>query len=456
MIGTTLKTTLMARSTLGVARCRPERPAGTAPFVTLLEYAVPRHSHRASIARRSAIVVALVAAVMASACGATVGRRAQISPPAATPTPSLDARIAALTPEPTDVAQATPTPPVEFPTVAATPAPTPTPRPLPTATPTPGPGPSQTARPSATPTPSPTSTPTPVPSPTITPVDPGPDEPRPLWMVAYQADLGRNLEIYVIATDGTRRRRLTTNAADDVHPDWSPSGDSIAFASDRDGAFRIWLMDADGGSPRAVTRGPGDVQPAWSPDGRLLAFQTSRDGDVDIWVLNLRTGAERPVVTARGTDATPHFSRDGARIAFSSDRFGQFDLFALTLRGLRTERLTSSPVPEIEPNWSPDGRRLALTTIHDGTPRIAIMNADGSGQRVLAASDIRLFAGDRSPVWTPDGRSLVYVSADLDSSNLTAMWAGGAGRRTFVQRFGDDSEPSVGPRVLAVVTGSDT
>ena len=184
-------------------------------------------------------------------------------------------------------------------------------------------------------------------------------------------------------------------------------------------------------------------------------FNRRRDGDVDIWVLDLRTGAERPVVTASGTDATPHFSPDGARIAFSSDRFGQFDLFALTLRGLRTQRLTSSPVTEIEPNWSPDGQRLALTTIHDGTPRIAIINADGSGQRVLAASDIPLFAGDRSPVWTPDGRSLVYVSADLDSSNLTAMWAGGAGRRTFVQRFGDDSEPSVGPRVRAAATGLD-
>ena len=91
------------------AHGRPNRAAcpllareahGHAPFVSFLEYAVRRHSHRASVARRLVIVVALGAAVMASACGPTVVRRVEISRTAATPTPSLAVRIAVLTAAP--------------------------------------------------------------------------------------------------------------------------------------------------------------------------------------------------------------------------------------------------------------------------------------------------------------------------------------------------------------------
>lgn len=68
-------------------------------------------------------------------------------------------------------------------------------------------------------------------------------------------------------------RPLVAGAFQDIHPDWSPDGTSIAFASNRSGQFEIWVLSAAGGEPRQVTSGEGSKSwPAWSPDGEFLLF----------------------------------------------------------------------------------------------------------------------------------------------------------------------------------------
>ena len=61
-------------------------------------------------------------------------------------------------------------------------------------------------------------------------------------------------------------------------PAWSPDGRTIVFVSWRDGNSEVYAMDANGSSPRNLTKNPAkDVQPAWSPDGHSIAFVRSRD-----------------------------------------------------------------------------------------------------------------------------------------------------------------------------------
>ena len=55
--------------------------------------------------------------------------------------------------------------------------------------------------------------------------------------------------------DGTGEVRLTNNLVDDTWPDWSPDGSRIAFASDREETYQIYIMDADA-QPRAGSRTP--------------------------------------------------------------------------------------------------------------------------------------------------------------------------------------------------------
>ena len=63
-------------------------------------------------------------------------------------------------------------------------------------------------------------------------------------------------EIYLIDPDGSGRLQLTDNAFGDEDPAWSPDGQSIAFSSNRDGNWEIYLMNADGSDP-APDQQPG-------------------------------------------------------------------------------------------------------------------------------------------------------------------------------------------------------
>ncbi|HUS81287.1 MAG TPA: hypothetical protein VM283_08475, partial [Armatimonadota bacterium] len=80
-----------------------------------------------------------------------------------------------------------------------------------------------------------------------------------------------NPEIYVVNADGTGLKRLTSNAAEDIRPAWSPDGGLIAFVSDRDGDQDIWVMTPRGERQTNITNTNAfDDAPCWSPDGARL------------------------------------------------------------------------------------------------------------------------------------------------------------------------------------------
>ena len=65
--------------------------------------------------------------------------------------------------------------------------------------------------------------------------------------------------------------QLTTNAAYDTHPVWSPDGTRIAFASDRGGSLDIYVISKDGGTPQRLTTHSGNETPiAFSDNGHVL------------------------------------------------------------------------------------------------------------------------------------------------------------------------------------------
>ena len=64
-----------------------------------------------------------------------------------------------------------------------------------------------------------------------------------------------------------------------------PQQSQIAFHSDRDGNYEVYVMDANGGNPRNLTNHPAsDYNPAWSPDGKKLFYDSER-------YVRIRTGA---------------------------------------------------------------------------------------------------------------------------------------------------------------------
>ena len=166
--------------------------------------------------------------------------------------------------------------------------------------------------------------------------------------------------------------QLTTNAGLDLHPAFSPQGDAVAFASDRSGAFELYVRALAGAASEVALTSDGqhNVQPAWSPDGSLLAFHSHGRGGV--WVMPARGGPARQVAIE---GSHPAWSADGRWIAFQSDEpsdvtpsaFGAQSgatLKVVGVDGQNLRNLTTQGQPlggHAAPAWATDGRFVAFT-----------------------------------------------------------------------------------------------
>ena len=92
-----------------------------------------------------------------------------------------------------------------------------------------------------------------------------------------------------------------------------------------------------------------DEHPSWSPDGERLAFASDRDGDLEIFVLHLETGDLRQITHNEGFDGHPSWSPDSRRIAFASDQAGPRDIFVMNADGSAPVPLTNSPPGQMNP-----------------------------------------------------------------------------------------------------------
>jgi len=156
----------------------------------------------------------------------------------------------------------------------------------------------------------------------------------------------------------------------------------------------LYVVDANGGGKRLLTRKAFGGPPAWSPDGRQIAFLHVRDGNQDVYVLDLDRNQMRRLTRDPSDDSQPAWSPDGTRIAFVRNRA----LYLVNADGSAEQRLTSHAS---SPAWSPDGRAIAFK----GAAGLDLVNPDGSGRRQLAP-------GVDHYRWSPDSRKIAYVTGD--------------------------------------------
>ena len=188
--------------------------------------------------------------------------------------------------------------------------------------------------------------------------------------------------IYVVYTDGTVKRRLTTGSSD-MLPRWSPDGKQIAFlalreqdhemAAEHDLGFHwsLYVMDADGRNQRQVTETPIGMIFQWSPDGSRFVFESphqdgnnkAKDGTVSsaIYVMKADGTQQKRLTPVENNDGVPSWSPDSKQIASCLNRYDNMDIFVKNADGSDVRRMTSNGANDIGPTCDSMMRMLVDT-----------------------------------------------------------------------------------------------
>ncbi|MFT4623826.1 MAG: imidazolonepropionase-like amidohydrolase/Tol biopolymer transport system component [Myxococcota bacterium] len=263
------------------------------------------------------------------------------------------------------------------------------------------------------------------------------------WMSVDVSPDGRTVvfdllgDLYTVPIAGGEARALTEGMAWDMQPVFSPDGSKIAFTSDRSGGDNLWVMDADGSNPAAVTDESFQLfnGPEWHPDGDALVgrkhFTGSRSlGAGEMWMVRLDGGSGLQL-TERPNDQLdlnePVFSPDGRYLYYSRDATGGasfrynkdpnpgiYDIDQLELATGEIERVAGGPGGACRPTPSPDGRTLAFVK-RDRARTVLVLRDLASGRETPVWDGLDRDMQEAWAIhgvyphfaWMPDGRSVV-------------------------------------------------
>ena len=215
--------------------------------------------------------------------------------------------------------------------------------------------------------------------------------------------------------------RITTGPFHDITPAVSPDGTLVAFASNRNGPWDIYILELNTGEIRQFTNTFAyDGNPTWSPDGQWLAYESYHVNNLEILIQDInRTSGEIPLTNHPGADYAPNWSKQGCLISFVSTRNGIQEVWYADLDSAEADKavpVANLPGLSIDhPVWSPDGRYLTWSIVtEEGNHSLLTWDShDPDRDPVITGS------GDW-PLWSGGGEILYTLLEGPYDTYLTA------------------------------------
>ncbi|MEM7786670.1 MAG: winged helix-turn-helix domain-containing protein [Bacteroidota bacterium] len=195
----------------------------------------------------------------------------------------------------------------------------------------------------------------------------------------------------------------------------SPDGDRLAFVSSRSGDFQVWVSDAEGESPVAVTSFDGAAvgNPFWGPRGERVAFSATPDGSASVYVVDAAGGSPQRMTPEGWNALLTGWTSDGEGILFTSDQSGSWQLWRASLDGGPPTQVTTGGA--LYAAESSDGQSLYVVRPDvPGLWRLALVGGVATGEPEFVVENLSV-RGARDWVLLDAGVYYLQREADVTS-----------------------------------------